>query len=322
MNNFSLTTPLNLAPTGIASFAKANICQDLRQFDGDIAILGAPFDMSIQGRSGCRLGPRGIRMASTRFSYKPGGTYDSERETFYMDSNRWRVEDCGDVDYIPGDPKGTCENLAEAVRILAKKQIMPVVLGGDCSVGYPVIKGLKEEGPFDIIHFDAHLDWTKPMDGQKYFNGSPMRNAAGQPHVGRILHLGIRGSGSSGPDDFAEAKAHGDQIYSVRTVRKLGIEEILKRFQPMERSFVAIDIDVMDAVCAPGTASAMFGGFWYEEMKDMFEALVKKTRVIGMVLTEVAPPYDDAAGTTAYLAARMISDLLGFVTKERELEER
>lgn len=77
----------------------------------------------------------------------------------------------------------------------------------------------------------------------------------------------------------------------------------------------------MDAVCAPGTASSMFGGFWYEEMIDMFEVLVKKAKVIGIVLTEVAPPYDDAAGTTTYLAARMLSDLLGFAMRECELNE-
>jgi len=35
-------------------------------------------------------------------------------------------------------------------------------------------------------------------------------------------------------------------------------------------------------------------------------------------MVEVAPPYDDAGETTSYLAARLISDLLGFVTKECE----
>ena len=84
MNNFSITTPLNLAPTGIGSFAQSSICKDIREFEGDIAILGAPFDMSIQGRSGCRLGPRGIRMASTRFSYVPGGTYNAAKNCFFM----------------------------------------------------------------------------------------------------------------------------------------------------------------------------------------------------------------------------------------------
>ncbi len=69
-----------------------------------------------------------------------------------------------------------------------------------------------------------------------------------------------------------------------------GNRENLERFEPTKQIFVAIDIDVMDAVCAPGTASSMFGGFWYEEMIDMFEVLVKKAKVIGIVLTEVAPP--------------------------------
>lgn len=72
MNNFSLSTPTNLAPTGIATFAKSPLCLDLRHTGADIAILGAPFDLAIQGRTGTRMGPRGIRVASTRFSYKPG----------------------------------------------------------------------------------------------------------------------------------------------------------------------------------------------------------------------------------------------------------
>lgn len=318
MNNFSLSKPVNMAPTGIATFAKSPICLDLRETNADIAILGAPFDMSIQGKTGCRLGPRGIRVASTRFSYKPGGTYDSERQQFYMDSDIWKVEDCGDVDYIPGDPKSSGENLEAAVRILVERGAMPIILGGDCSVGYPTIRGMEAQGPFHIIHFDSHLDWTKEIGGQRYFNGSPMRNSASLPYVGKILHIGVRGAGSSGPSDFADARAHGDTIYSVKNTRKLGIERILEDLPRGEKVFIAFDIDVMDAATAPGTASPMFGGFWYEEISDMFEAIAKHNPVIGMVLSEVAPPYDDSNDTTSYLAARMISDLLNYVTKERE----
>ena len=222
MDNFSLQKPLNMAPTGIATFAKTDLAPDIYNLNADIAVLGAPFDLAIQGRTGCRLGPRGIRLGSTRFTYKKGGTYDSERKEFYMDTDKWKVVDCGDADYIPGDLTGTMANLREAVRIIQSQGTMPVVLGGDCAVDFPVLQGLEGIGNFDIIHIDAHLDWTKPLDGQKYFNGSPMRNAAALPYVGRILHLGIRGIGSSGPEDFAEAREHGDGIYSVRDVRKRG----------------------------------------------------------------------------------------------------
>lgn len=318
MNNFSTQKPLNMAPTGIATFAKSPLCLDIRQTNADIAILGAPFDLAIQGRTGCRMGPRGIRVASTRFSYKPGGSYDYERDQFYMDANLWKVEDCGDVDYVPGDLSASNANLKQAVRILVERGAVPVVLGGDCSVDYPVFQGLEAAGPFDVIHFDSHLDWTSPLCGQPYFNGSPMRNASQLPHVGRMLHIGIRGAGSSGPSDFADALAHGDQIYSVKKTRAMGIEHILDAFAPSKKIVIAFDIDAMDAACAPATGSPIFGGFVYDEMVDMFEAIAKRSELIGMVMTEVAPPYDDVGGTTSYLAARLISDMLNFATKAKE----
>ena len=137
MNNFSIGTPVNLAPTGIASFAKCPICLDLHHTGADIAVLGAPFDLAIQGRTGTRLGPRGIRAASTRFSYKPGGSYDPERDEMYLDTNRWTIVDCGDVDYVPGDLETTFQNLTQAVRLLTEQGTMPVILGGDHSVTYP-----------------------------------------------------------------------------------------------------------------------------------------------------------------------------------------
>lgn len=58
MDNFSLQKPLNMAPTGIATFAKTDLAPDIYNLNADIAVLGAPFDLAIQGRTGCRLGPR------------------------------------------------------------------------------------------------------------------------------------------------------------------------------------------------------------------------------------------------------------------------
>lgn len=58
MNAFTVQdAPLNMAPTGIATFAKVPICYDIHHANADIAILGAPFDLAIQGKTGCRLGP-------------------------------------------------------------------------------------------------------------------------------------------------------------------------------------------------------------------------------------------------------------------------
>lgn len=45
--------------------------------------------------------------ASTRFRMKKGGNYDPERNKSYLDTDLWRVVDCGDCDYVPGDLTAT-----------------------------------------------------------------------------------------------------------------------------------------------------------------------------------------------------------------------
>ena len=318
MNNFSLKKPVNMAPTGIATFAKTNICMSLEDLDADIAIIGAPCDLAIQGKSGARLGPRGIRLGSTRFSYKSGGSYDPERDIHYLDTDKWSIMDCGDIDYIPGDINSTFENIEAAVRIISQKNALPVVLGGDHSITYPVVRGLDEIGDFDLIHIDSHLDWTDNIGGQFYSNGSPMRNISKLPYVKNSLHLGIRGIGSSGRSDFNDARDNGAKIYSTKQVRRVGIQKIISDFKSDRKVFVTIDIDAMDYSIAAGTGSPMFGGFYYDEMNEILECIANECNVIGFDFVEVSPPYDDPGSTTCYLAARLISDFLGFITKSKE----
>lgn len=322
MTNFSLNEPINLAPTGIASFAKTPICTNLDDLTADIAIIGAPCDISIQGRPGARLGPRGIRMQSTRFSYAPEGSYDPERDDFYVSTNRWRIFDCGDADIIPGDLQATFANIEAAVRKIVERRALPVVLGGDHSITIPVARGLEATGPFHVIHFDSHLDWTENRGGQRYSNGSPCRVMSTMPHVMKMAHLGVHGIGSSRKSDFDDARANGDLILAPREIRKRGIRETLARLPRGERYFVTIDIDAMDCSIAPGTGAPMHGGFYYDEMTELLEGVAKMGMIVGFDLTEVAPPYDDPSGTTCYLAARLISDFIGFITKERERSEQ
>ncbi|MEN6384075.1 MAG: agmatinase [Phycisphaerales bacterium] len=318
MSNFSLSQAVNLAPTGIATFAKTPVCTDLNQLDADIALLGAPCDISIQGRSGARLGPRGIRMQSTRFSYSPRGSYDPERDDFYISTDRWKIVDCGDADLVPGDLEASFANIEAAVRKIIVQGAMPVVMGGDHSITIPVVRGLETEGPFHVIHFDSHLDWTNSRGGQRYSNGSPCRQISLLPYVFKMAHLGIHGIGSSQKSDFEDAKAYGDLILSPRQIRRLGIEETLKFLPQGERYFVTIDIDAMDYSIAAGTGSPMHGGLYYDEMTDLLEGVAKLGHIVGFDLVEVAPPYDNASSTTCYLAARLMSDFIGFITKERE----
>ena len=82
-----------MAPTGIATFAKVPICYDIHHANADIAILGAPFDLAIQGKQDVALDRVESAMASYRFRMKKGGNYDPERNKSYLDTDLWRVVD-------------------------------------------------------------------------------------------------------------------------------------------------------------------------------------------------------------------------------------
>src|SRR5699024_10144556 len=101
---------LNLPFTGITSFGKYPICNNLDELDAEVAIIGVPYDMGTQYRSGTRMGPRAIRDGSALFSFGLGGSYDPERDDVYL-GPPWKIVDCGDVDMVHGDLAQCFENI-------------------------------------------------------------------------------------------------------------------------------------------------------------------------------------------------------------------
>lgn len=307
---------LNLPFTGIASFAKYPICTNLDALDADVAIIGVPYDMGTQWRSGTRFGPRGIRDASTLYSFGLEGSYDPERDDMFL-APPWRIVDCGDVDMVHGDLQQCFDNIETAIRKIVQKGAMPVVLGGDHSVTIPFGKAIDALGPFTVVQVDAHLDWADHRSGQRYGHGSPLRRLSEMGHVEGMAQLGIRGIGSSKKADFDAARAYGSVIMSTREMRRTGIEAMIERIPDAERYFVTIDIDGTDPSLAPGTGTPSPGGFLYDEMNELLETLAKKGHIVGFDLVEVSPPYDPS-GMTSQVAARLILDFIGFILKERE----
>lgn len=307
---------LNLPFVGITSFGKYPIETDLDKLKADIAILGAPYDMGTQWRSGTKMGPRGIREASTLFSFGLKGSYDSERDDMYL-APPAKIVDCGDVDMVHGDLHQCFDNIEEAVRKVVSKGAIPVVLGGDHSITIPHALGLKESGPFNVVQIDAHLDWADHRSGQRYGQGSPIRRMSEMDHVNEITSLGIRGIGSTRKEEFEDARDYGNTILSPKQVRDIGIQGVIEQLPKGERFFVTLDIDGLDPSVAHGTGTPSPGGFSYDEVKEMLEGIAKQGDVIGFDLVEVSPPYDPT-GVTSLTAARLIMDFIGYILKEKE----
>ncbi|MGO1118625.1 agmatinase [Rhodovibrionaceae bacterium A322] len=308
---------LNLPFVGHCTFGKQPAALDWDAIDADIAILGAPFDMGTQYRAGARFGPRGIREASTLFSFGHGGAYDFEDDVTYLPTDKVRLVDIGDADIIHTDTIQSHDNIEIGVRKILAANAMPVVLGGDHSVHIPCIRAFNDQEPVHIIHIDAHLDFVDERHGVRYGHGNPLRRASELNHVTGFTQLGIRNVSSSNKDDYDAARAAGSDILSVRDVRRLGTEGVLARVPKGVRYYLTIDIDGFDPSIAPGTGTPSHGGFLYYEVLEILQGLTKQGDVVGMDLVEVAPDYD-LSGSTSFLAAQLLMNVLGFIFHERD----
>ena len=305
------TGRLNLPFVGVSTFAKRELVTDWSQINADVAILGAPFDFGTQWRAGARFGPRGIRDASTLFSFGHSGAYDHEDDVTYLTEDV-KIVDIGDADIIHTDTIKSQKNIEKGVRSILKAGALPVVLGGDHSVNIPCVNAFSNSGPIHILQIDAHLDFVDERHGVKYGHGNPMRRAAEKNYVTGLTQVGIRNVSSTSKEGYEDAKAMNSDILSVRQTRKIGPKNLVGRIPKDSNVYVTIDIDAFCPSIAPGTGTPSHGGFLYYEVLEILQHLSKQNKVVGIDLVEVAPDYDHS-GSTTILAAQILLNFLGFI---------
>ncbi|MCP9481310.1 agmatinase [Shimia sp. CNT1-13L.2] len=307
---------LDLPFVGISTFGKREYVSDWDAIEADVAIMGAPFDFGTQWRSGARFGPRGVREASTLFSFGHAGAYDHEDDATYLPSSV-RIVDIGDADIVHTDTMKSHANIEAGVRAILKAGALPVVIGGDHSINIPCINAFDDQEDIHILQIDAHLDFVDVRHGVRYGHGNPMRRAAEKPYVTGLTQVGIRNVSSTAKEGYEDARSMGSDILSVRQARKLGPQGVIDRIPEGARVYVTIDIDGFCPSIAPGTGTPSHGGFLYYDVLEMMQALAKRHDVVGIDLVEVAPDYDPTGGTSI-LAAQILLNMLGFIFHERE----
>jgi len=306
---------LNLPFTGICTFAKKPFVADWRAIDADAAILGAPYDAGTQWRAGARFGPRGVREASTLFSFGHAGAYDHEDDVTYL-GEEVRIVDMGDADIVHTDTIASHANIRKGVEAALAAGALPVVIGGDHSVNIPCIEAYKGHAPFHILQIDAHLDFVDERHGVTRGHGNPMRRAAEKDWVSGLTQVGIRNVSSTAKEGYDAARAMGSDILSVRQARGLGAPGVAQRIPEGVPVYITIDIDGFCPSIAPGTGTPSHGGFLYYEVLEILQQVANRHDIVGIDLVEVAPDYDPT-GSTSILAAQILMNLLGFVFHAR-----
>jgi agmatinase len=313
----------NLPFSGIATFLRAPVCADLASLDADIAILGIPFDEGTTWMPGSRLGPRRIREMAMRFAPSSGyaaGYFDLDEGRRYLERELrdGRLVDCGDVDVLYTHPEGTFANATRAVAQILERGALPVVLGGDHAVSFPVVRAYTQ--PLQVVHFDAHIDYSPFVHGIHLSNTHPMRNIVALEHVRRIVQVGIR-SLRNAEENIADSRRDGNEVLTVNQTRGLGLDKFLEMVGGGP-TYISIDIDVLDMPLVPGCSSAEIGGFSYPELRELLFGLAETTEVVGFDVVEVNPMVDVASDNTSLLAAQLILELLGRVTQSPTYRRR
>lgn len=308
--SFQASSVLPLFPNvGIPTFLRAPLCEDLDSFDGDIVVLGAPTDEGSPYLPGSRFGPRAIREHSLRFGAS-GGLYDPQADGVLLERElgERRIADAGDARVLPTNVPATFASISDMVRRVRARGALPIILGGDHAVPFPVVRAFAE--PVHVIQFDAHLDY-EPLDHVLEFtNGHAFRHIAGMDHVRSLTQIGIRGFRNPRAS-FEASVRDGNRVVTMDEYALTGPSAALDHIPEGSSCYVSIDIDALDLSLIPGCVSAEPDGMTYAQLRRGLQAIADTFQVVGFDLCEVNPLLDVATGVTAYLAAYTIVEFLG-----------
>ena len=303
------------------TFFNAPLCEDLEQLNADVAFIGVPFDQGTLGRPGARFGPDALRDVPRAYSYSdPYGRQGAADGYFDVDAEDELLRgvttaDCGNVPIVPSEVVGNFDRITRAVQEVAARGALPAVVGGDHAITFPVVRGLSSFAPLNIVHFDAHLDYTHDVQDALYTHASPIRRCRELEFVGHITSVGIR---SARRTPYEEAQRDGSLIISGRQFREVGPQGVADLIPAAENLYITFDVDVLDPSLAPGTGTPETGGLFYEETRECLLALLKKSRLVAFDIVEVAPPYDSSQ-LTVQVAAKLLQDILAarFPSRQR-----
>ena len=297
----------------------------LDQIDNaDVVIIGAPIDWGASYRGGARFGPKAIREAD----YLDADHRRPHLPTGIDPFEVFSVVDAGDVKVSQGYLEDGLESIAEAVMTISNSGAIPIVLGGDHSVTYANGTGLARShgnGTFGLVHFDAHADTGESSGfGALHGHGTPMRRLieSGAVPGHRFVQIGLRGYWPE-PDVISWMGEQRMRTFMMNEIVERGLNAVVDdavtacRQQDSDGIFISVDVDVVDPGMAPGTGTPEPGGILSRELLDTVRRLAREFPVIGADVVEVSPPYDGPGQVTAFLANRVVLEILNGIAERK-----
>ena len=272
----------------------------------DACFVGIPMDIGTSNRAGTRHGPRQIRAESCMLRPYNMATGAAPFEHL-------QVADIGDVAINTFDLKKSVEIIAEAYRGILGHGAVPLTLGGDHTLTWPILRAMKERhGPVALIHIDAHADVSEHMFGETAAHGCPFRRAweEGCLQDDKVFQIGLRGTGYS-PDDFDWGRRQGWTVVQAEACWGKSLAPLMADIRDRIGDapvYLSYDIDSLDPAFAPGTGTVEIGGLTIWQGMEIVRGCAG-LNLVGCDLVEVSPPYDPS-GNTALIGANLLYEML------------
>jgi agmatinase len=269
--------------------------------------LGIPFDALTTGSAGARFGPASIRASSGGIRYRldpnrftPLGFYDYASGRKLLENIE--LSDAGDVFSAPGETVEVFfERISAVVSQISEAGSIPLIMGGDHSITWPVIRTLPHP-ELGIIHFDAHTDLGETMPGIALHHGSVFTHVLEKlEYVSPLVQLGLRGM-----IDASEHQELKDLTqFGMDQIRSMSAEEMLAQIPDDRPYYLSIDIDVVDPAFAPSTGTPVPNGMHPHELKSLVHSFARKRELIAVDVVEVGH-CTEASDGTAGLALELL----------------
>ncbi|KAL5073220.1 hypothetical protein RYX36_012204 [Vicia faba] len=288
----------------------------VRALGGAVAtssLLGVPLGHNSSFLQGPAFAPPRIREAiwcgSTNSTTEEGKDLkDSRVLTDVGDVPIQEIRDCG------VDDKRLMSVIGESVKLVMEEApLRPLVLGGDHSISFPVIRAVSEKlgGPVDVLHIDAHPDNYDAFEGNIYSHASSFARVMEGDYVRRLLQVGIRSITAEGR---AQAKKFEVEQYEMRTFsRDRPFLENLKLGEGVKGVYISIDVDCLDPAFAPGVSHIEPGGLSFRDVLNILHNL--QGDVVAGDVVELNPQRDTVDGMTAMVAAKLVREMAAKIAK-------
>lgn len=295
-----------------------------------VHLLGVPLDLGA-GRRGVDMGPSAIRIAGLGERIAALGREVVDRGN--IDAPMQETNAPGDArkKYIR-EISAVCQSLYERSYEILREGGLPVVLGGDHSLGAGSVAATaayarEREKPLGLLWIDAHGDMNTPgSSGSGNVHGMPLAALLGNepaelasiggfsPKVRpeRTVLIGIRNLDEREKDIV---RASGVHVFTMKDIDRLGIAAVTEQAIAIATRgtagvHVSFDVDVCDPAIAPGVGTPVKGGLDYREAHMVMEMLAESEAVLAVDVVEVNPILD-VRNTTAEVATELVLSVLG-----------